>query len=152
MRKKGTGREPSATARGGGRLLPAEKAGQEGPGRAFLRSYVLRSLEVFTYWMPVWVPLILLAQLGTRGLQPALDERQRLLEHERNLLERLEADEARARELSAWHEAIGDDIYRERLRRLTQDELVRRLEARTGETEEPRGPAPAGTGAEANSD
>jgi len=152
MRKKGTGRGPGATAQGGARLLPAEKAGHQGPGRSFLRSYLLRSLEVFMYWMPVWVPLILLAQLGTRGLQPALDERQRLLEHERNLLERLEADEARARELSAWHEAIGDEIYRERLRRLTQDELVRRLEARAGELEEAREPAAEGAGAEASSD
>lgn len=144
MGKARPGREKDATTPEGTKLPPGEKAETRGPGRAFVRNYLLRSLEVFMYWMPVWVPLILLAQIGTRGLQPALDEEQRLLEHERTLMERLEADEARARDLSSWHEAIDDEIYRERLRRLSQDEMLRRIEERGLDTQEPAAPPDSG--------
>jgi hypothetical protein len=87
--------------------------------------------------MPVWVLLVLLAQIGTRGLKPALEEKQRLLEHERALAERMEADEARALKLYSVHEALTDEIYQERLRRLDQDELRAEVEARRLELRPP---------------
>jgi len=106
-----------------------------GPG--FARRYLVRSLEVLMYWMPVWVLLILLAQIGTRGLRPAVEEEQRLIEHERALLERLESDEAHARELYTVREAMSDDIYQERLRRRDQDEIRAEIEERGLHPREP---------------
>ena len=96
-------------------------------------------------WLPVPtkkppvlpVLLILLAQIGTRGLRPALEEEQRLIEHERVLLERLEADEASARDLYSLREAMSDDIFQERLRRLDQDELLIEIEERGLHLREP---------------
>lgn len=99
-------------------------------GAGFARRYLVRSLEVLMYWMPVWVLLILLAQIGTRGLRPALEEEQRLIEHEKALLERLEADQASARDLYSHREAMSDEIFQERLRRRAQDELRLEIEER----------------------
>jgi len=110
----------------------------------FARSYLRRSLEVFLYWMPVWVPLILLAQLGTRGLKPARLEEDRLLGHERELGGRLEADLQEAESLQRQIEALHDDIYLERLRRQRAAEQQREVEAR-GLT--PRPPASDDEGA-----
>jgi hypothetical protein len=111
--------------------LPPEGRPASGVGVGFIRSYLTRSLEVFLYWMPVWVPLILLAQIGSLGLDPALEEEQRLLEQEQELFDRLAADEARARKLVDLHKALGDDIYHERLNRLNRDEARQEVETRS---------------------
>jgi hypothetical protein len=99
-------------------------------GLDFTRRYLLRSVEVFLYWMPVWVPLILLAQLGTRGLKPARAEDERLKLHEERLLERLQIDKDESRRLNESLEALDDPIFIERLRRKRQerqrDEIERR--------------------------
>ena len=117
-------------------LLAASKT-PPGDGPGFARRYLVRSLEVLMYWMPVWVLLVLLAQIGTRGLRPALEEEQRLIEHERALLERLEADQARAQTLYSLREAMSDDIYQERLRRLDQDQVRVEIEERGLHPREP---------------
>jgi hypothetical protein len=103
------------------RLFAPPKAGLSTDAAWFSRRYLVRSLEVFLYWMPVWVPLILLAQIGTRGLKPARQEEDSLLEKEEKLSERLEADEVEARELGDQREALDDEVYLERLRRQRQD-------------------------------
>ena len=75
-------------------------------------------LRFVCYWMPVWIPLALLAQVALRGLKPALVERERLLREESVVTDR--HDEAQERlstmrsEVNAW----SDPIYRERLRRV----------------------------------
>lgn len=102
------------------RLFAPPKADRPSDGAWFTRRYLVRSLEVFLYWMPVWVPLILLAQLGTRGLRPARAEQEHLLEHEAELLQRLEQDRQEAQELRDQREALDDEIYLERLRRQRQ--------------------------------
>jgi len=114
--------------RDGAAMDRPRKPTSDGPG--FARRYLLRSLEVTMYWMPVWVPLILLAQIGTRGLKPARLEEERLLQHERELFERLENDGAQARELDAVLRSFDDEIYRERLRRIQQAENRAEVEER----------------------
>lgn len=111
-------------------LFVGPSTGGSVAGADFTRRYLLRSLEVFLYWMPVWVPLILLAQLGTRGLKPAQTEERRLLHHEDRLLERLEADEAEAERLSNTLEALDDPIFIERLRRQRQERQRAEVESR----------------------
>lgn len=96
----------------------------------FARRYLRRSLEVFLYWMPVWVPLILLAQIGTRGLKPSRLEEQRLGGHERELEGRLDADMQEAESLQRQIEALHDDIYLERLRRQRAAEQQREVDER----------------------
>jgi hypothetical protein len=70
------------------------------------------------FWMPVWVPLVLLAQVGLLGLRPARAESRRLDEHEFELDKRLKGHSERREMLMAWSEALDDPIYRERMRRL----------------------------------
>ncbi len=105
-------------------------ASAAGEGAAFARRYLWRSAEVLMYWMPVWIPLILLAQISSRGLSPALVEERRLAEQEQVLDERLKRDEARAQELNLKLEALDDEIYHERLLRLHRDELRAEIETR----------------------
>lgn len=126
--RKRTADESRAAEREG--LFVEKPKAPHAEGRAFTRRYLLRSLEVSLYWMPVWVPLILLAQLGTRGLKPAMAEEERLLGEEAELLERHEEDEAEARELSDRLDALDDPIYLERLRRERQARQRAEVEAR----------------------
>lgn len=90
----------------------------------------MRSLEVFLYWMPVWIPLILLAQFGTRGLRPARLEEERLDGHQVELDERHERDSAELEALQLQLEALDDDIYLERLRRQRVQEQRAEIESR----------------------
>jgi hypothetical protein len=110
--------------------LVAAGSGGLSEGAAFARRYLWRSAEVLMYWMPVWVPLILLAQLSSRGLSPALLEEQRLTAREEALDERLHGDLERARELELKLEALDDEIYHERLLRLHRDEVLEEVERR----------------------
>ena len=73
-----------------------------------------RAAEVFLFWIPVLVPLILLGQLGTQGLRPALVKADKLEEDERGLDEQLWKNELRGRELKAKFDALTDPIYRHR--------------------------------------
>ncbi len=69
------------------------------------------------YWAPVWLPLILLAQLAVGGLRPALAETRRLDAAERNVaaFEFELAEDARV--LDANRRCLVDPIYRERVKK-----------------------------------
>ncbi len=96
----------------------------------FLKRYLMRSLEVFLYWMPVWVPLILLAQIGTLGLKASRKEEQRLIGHETDLQDRFERDVKEMKGLKRQLDALGNDIYLERLRRQRTEEQKLEIEER----------------------
>ena len=127
--------------------------GQIGEGNPFLKRYLMRSLEVFLYWMPVWVPLILLAQIGTLGLKASRKEEQRLIGHEEELQERFERDTEEMRGLNRQLEALDNEIYLERLRRQRVEEQKLEIEERglaplppvsgTGSPTEPESTRPA---------
>lgn len=104
----------------------------------------MRSLEVFLYWMPVWVPLILLAQIGTRGLKAARHEKQRLFGHKIELDDRKVRDETELRDLQTQLEALDDDIYLERLRRMRVIEQKAEIQDRGLELLPPGQMAPSG--------
>jgi hypothetical protein len=72
--------------------------------------------RALVYWMPVWIPLVLLGQVALRGLRPALTEHRRLVGCEASLEARLEEHLDRRGELEALHQALADPIYVERLR------------------------------------
>ncbi|MCB9914997.1 MAG: hypothetical protein H6828_07590 [Planctomycetes bacterium] len=110
--------------------LVASRPRTEPQGRGIARRYAARSAEVFLYWMPVWVPLVLLAQLTQGGLSPALREQEDLERKELELSQRLASDESRAHELDLKVEALGDEIYHERLLRLYSDEVREEVERR----------------------
>ena len=83
-----------------------------------------RILSGLLYWAPVWVALLLLWQVATRGLKPALAEEARL-EDEAEVVEQRHARtkgefEALDRETAAWE----DPVYRERRRREVREERV----------------------------
>jgi hypothetical protein len=70
------------------------------------------------FWMPVWVPLVLLAQVGLLGLRPARTESRQIAEHEIERAKRLKGHSERRATLEAWSEALDDPVYRERMQRL----------------------------------
>lgn len=93
---------------------PASESGRKHP----LGRFVCRVVSGVTYWMPVWVPLGLLAQLGLLGLKPALIEERRLEQAETRLAARLAGLREERDELEHELAAFEDPIYLERLRRL----------------------------------
>lgn len=126
-------------------LFTSRPPGGRSKKTKFIRRYLLRSVEIFLYWMPVWVPLILLAQLGTRGLKPALKEEERLRRHEQKLEVRLDEDADESQRLEKTRKALDDPIYIERLRRQRQESRREEVELRNlapippGQPEAPRG-------------
>ncbi|MFT5059426.1 MAG: hypothetical protein ACI89E_002210 [Planctomycetota bacterium] len=104
--------------------------GFRGQGLNFLKRYSMRSLEVFLYWMPVWVPLILLAQVGTLGLRASRSEEQRLIGHETELNQRYESDAQENQDLKRQLQALDSPIYLERLRRQRVDQQQAEIESR----------------------
>ena len=80
-------------------------------GIAFLAGRVL-------FWMPVWVPLLLLWQVALRGLSPALEEHRRLGQEEIAVVERHRTSEWSFNYMEAEARAWSDPVYRERVRRL----------------------------------
>jgi len=75
-------------------------------------------MRFLLYWTPVWLPVLLLAQVCFLGLGPALEERARL-DSERGIVEtRYEDAEATFVDLSAQFVAWQDPVYQERQRRL----------------------------------
>ncbi len=108
--------DPRASAAAAGRGLAPASGGER-----LERRLALRALEVVAYWMPVWVPLIVLAQFGTRGLAPARKEERRLEAHQAALEARRTQLLQRLEGLEALHEAQDDPIYQERLRRAARE-------------------------------
>ena len=81
-------------------------------------------VSLFLRWLPVFVALALLAQIGIRGLKPALAEKRELAEKAEEVDERFYQTLERQRELELRLEAQDDPIYRERMRRLERREFV----------------------------
>ena len=90
--------------------------------RIFRGSLVFGSLgRAMTHWAPVWVPLLLLWQVGVMGLRPTLAEYDRL-EHKRSaVLERYEHTRDRFELMRDEREAWQDPVYRARLRALLEE-------------------------------
>jgi len=76
------------------------------------------------FWMPVWIPLGLLAQVSLRGLQPSLTERERLLREERSVTERFEAARRTLESMQAEATAWKDPVYLERVRRAREAQAL----------------------------
>jgi len=77
-------------------------------------------------WAPVWVPLVLLAQVAFQGLRPARQEHARL-EHERAGVEaRYRATRERFERLRDEVQAWSDPVYRARLAELLRVERAGR--------------------------
>lgn len=74
--------------------------------------------SLLVYWMPVWVPLVLLWQVADRGLRPAQEEALRLAREEQTVAARYTGARRSFERMSAEAEAWTDPVYRERVRRL----------------------------------
>ena len=70
------------------------------------------------FWAPVWLTMIVLAQIALLGLGPALAKRRALAASERELAQRLEREVSEQAQLQGWQHAQNDPIYLERERRL----------------------------------
>ena len=106
----------------------------QGPNDSGRQHPLTRAGEVILFWIPVMVPLILLGQLGTKGMRPALQEASALEEDERKLDEKLLVTELRHDELESDLESLRDPFFRHRSAR----RRGRSLRSRTQ-----RGPGPA---------
>lgn len=82
------------------------------------REAAWRGLRGVLAWAPVWMPLILFAQIGLRGLRPALDESRHLDRAEADLTARHERVVERQHELQRMLRAQADPMWQERQRRL----------------------------------
>ncbi|MBK7874791.1 MAG: hypothetical protein IPJ77_03410 [Planctomycetes bacterium] len=72
------------------------------------------------YWTPVFVPMVLFAQVSFQGLRPALCEKERLAAAEVVLRERHARDVELAHEIQAHLRARQDPVFLERQRRLRE--------------------------------
>lgn len=88
----------------------AERDGLEGGPRRVLRRVV--------YWSPVWIAMLLFAQVAFRGLRPAWSERRRLIEAEAMMDARHARDLALRAEIQRGLRARSDPIFLERQRRM----------------------------------
>jgi hypothetical protein len=88
-----------------------------------------RAAEVTLFWLPVFAPLVLLSQLGTKGLRPALSESKRLEQIETQLHEKHALAINRHSELNEGLEASGDLIYRERVMKRRRREAMLNIES-----------------------
>tara|TARA_R110002126_G_scaffold4409_35_gene23297 strand:+ start:1661 stop:2083 length:423 start_codon:yes stop_codon:yes gene_type:complete len=94
----------------------------------------LRFLRGTLRWAPVWVPSVLLWQVTTRGLWPALVERDRLetAAPDVRAIEADSSDEYGA--LLQRVEAQNDPIYRRRMERAHAADMLARERAASGRT------------------
>ncbi len=69
-------------------------------------------------WAPVWVPIIMIWQIVTFGLNPALAESKRLEEATPAVMERFAQSQAQFESMAAQRRAWEDETYRERVRRM----------------------------------
>jgi hypothetical protein len=112
--------------------------------RASMKQVARRLLLAALHWAPVWAPLCLAAELYWLGLRRARADEQRLDRAEAEVRARAAALLAEEAELRAEQRMLGDEIYRERVRRSLSEagSLPLTLErARRGA--EPPAPAPA---------
>lgn len=92
-----------------------------------------RAGEVFLFWIPVMVPLILLGQLGTKGLRPTLKDAAELEEDEQKLDDQQRLAQQTGARLAENLDAYGDEIYRIRNARRNQKSAAGDLLAPNGE-------------------
>ncbi|MFO1009233.1 MAG: hypothetical protein U1F29_04140 [Planctomycetota bacterium] len=95
-------------------VVPAEAPGAEPTSR--WKQVGSRAL----FWAPVFVPMVLFAQVSFLGLRPALCEKSRLADAEVVLRERHQRDVGLAREIQAHVRARQDPVFLERQRRLRE--------------------------------
>ena len=88
-----------------------------------------RAVEVTFFWLPVFIPLVLLAQLGTKGLRPALTESKRLEQEKTKLDERYALEINRDHDLDLGLEASKDLIYHARVMRRRRQEATLIIES-----------------------
>jgi hypothetical protein len=96
-------------------------------GRASLMG-VWGLVRFFRYWTPVWLPVLLLAQVCFLGLKPALAERDRLEGAEAVVDARYQDAESHFESLDAQFIAWQDPVYQERQRRLRRKNRGSRAE------------------------
>jgi hypothetical protein len=82
------------------------------------RTTAQRWSHTIVFWAPVWLTMIVLAQIATLGLGPALAKRRGLAASEQELAQRLEREQNEQAQLQRWQHAQNDPIYLERERRL----------------------------------
>ena len=70
------------------------------------------------HWAPVWVPLVLLAQVAFQGLRPARLEQVRLERERAGVEARYQATRERFERMRDEAEAWSDPVYRARLQAL----------------------------------
>ncbi len=118
--------------------MPAERPLRLDDRSAFARvlTRVSDATEVLggrlLHWAPVWLALLLLAQLAVGGLRPALAETRRLDAAERNVagFEFELAEDTRV--LDAHRRCLVDPIYRERVRKSLREAGKTPLRLTTG--------------------
>jgi hypothetical protein len=70
------------------------------------------------HWSPVWICMLLFAQVSLGGLRPAWSERRRLIEAEKMMEARHARDLALRAEIQRSLRARNDPIFLERQRRM----------------------------------
>ncbi len=98
-----------------------------GPGMA----RVARVIRELCSWAPVWIPLVLVAQIGIRGLRPALAEERRLDRAETVLEQRHGEALEQRNELERLLRAQDDAVYQERERRTWEQRAGESTDARS---------------------
>ncbi len=88
------------------------------PAAPSLRARATQVGGKLAYWAPVWVPMVVLAQVALGGLRPALAESRRLDREEERMAERLDRELAESAQLERALQAQDDPIFLERERRL----------------------------------
>lgn len=68
-------------------------------------------------WAPVWVPALLIWQITSGGLKPALAEQRRLADERPGVEERHDRTSAELERMAAERRAWEDPVFRERARR-----------------------------------
>ncbi|MEM9803166.1 MAG: hypothetical protein AAGA20_22800 [Planctomycetota bacterium] len=88
--------------------------------------FPLRVLGVALRWAPVWVPALVLWQIVSGGLEPALAEKKRLDDARPVVERRHERSTDEFEQMSAERRAWDDPVYRERIRRVKRDAVQQR--------------------------
>jgi hypothetical protein len=106
--------EPRAEAPAATAALPFDAP----PATPSLRARAALVGNKLAYWAPVWVPMVVLAQVALGGLRPALAESRRIDREEVRMAERLDRELAESAQLERALQAQDDPIFLERERRL----------------------------------
>ena len=100
---------------------PSSPPRRRRPGARDLGGATRSLLSALLFAAPVWIPAALLAQIGLLGLGPAWAEHRRLDRAEAEVRGRVDALLGEQQELLRHRRMLGDEIYRERVRRTLRD-------------------------------